>query len=223
MATRSTSARLVGVQVGQPATRGAEGAADPLDQVWTSAIFKTPVVGPVWLGRTNLEGDRQGDLKNHGGLDKAALMYGAANYAAWHAELGWPELGFGGFGENFTVDGLMEGDVCIGDTFAIGDARVQVSQPRAPCWKLERRWRRPGLEKLVQRTGRTGWYVRVLEEGRVAPEMEVVLLDRPCPEWTVTRAASVMQHRHKEGGLRAELGANEYLAASWRAKLRRAP
>ncbi len=219
MAAPSPRARLLALHVGQPQTRGSEGAADPLDRPWTSAIFKQPVDSAVWLTRTNLTGDRQADLGHHGGPDKAVLVYAAAHYPRWRAELDWPDLGFGGFGENFTVEGLTENDVSIGDTFVVGGARVQVSQPRAPCWKLERRWHRPGLEKLVQEARRTGWYLRVLDEGEVAAGLEVELVERPCPEWTVARAAQVMRRRHEQPALAAELAASPYLSAAWRATL----
>jgi MOSC domain-containing protein YiiM len=165
-----------------------------MDRPWTTAFFKEPVSGPVFLARTNLDGDRQGDPEHHGGPDKAVMAYAAAHYPRWREELG-RELPHGGFGENFTVEGADESTVCIGDVYAIGEARVQVSQPRIPCWKIARRWGIRDLSARVQRTRRTGWYLRVLVEGHVAAGDEIVLLERPHPEWTVLRASDALYTR----------------------------
>ncbi len=207
---------LVSIQVGTP--RLFDGS-DPARRSWLSAFIKEPVAGPVWLGRTNLAGDAQADLQNHGGPDKAVLAYAAAHYADWRAELGRPELPYGAFAENFTVDGLDERTVCIGDVYAIGEAQVQVSQPRQPCWKISRRW---GMEELTARvvaTGRTGWYLRVLVEGYVEPGMPVILLHRPFPQWTVARATEVMRHRRERPDAARELAACPLLSARWRETL----
>jgi MOSC domain-containing protein YiiM len=213
-----SSIRLLSIQVALPRTHGNEGAREPLDRAWTTAFFKEPVAGPVWLGRANLAGDRQADTKSHGGPDKAVLAYAAAHYPLWRAELG-VEMPFGAFGENFTVAGLDEGSVCLGDVYAVGGARVQVSQPRIPCWKIARRWRRKDLSARVQATGRTGWYLRVLDEGAVAPGDEFGLLERPHPEWTVARANRAMYVlRTREAVL--ELAACPALAPSLAAGLR---
>jgi len=186
--------KLLSIQVALPREHGRADASSAMERAWTTAFFKEPVAGPVFLGRTNLDGDRQGDLQHHGGPDKAAMAYAAAHYPLWHEELG-RELPHGGFGENFTVEGQDESTVCIGDVYAIGEARVQVSQPRVPCWKIARRWGIKDLSARVQRTRRTGWYLRVLLEGHVAPGDEIVLLDRPHPEWTVLRASDVIYGR----------------------------
>ena len=130
-----TASRLLSIQVGLPKTHGTEDAADPLDEQWTSAIFKQPVKGAVWLGKENLDGDEQADRVNHGGPHRAVLMYAATHYPLWQDELGLNDIPYGGFGENFTSDGLAEDTVCIGDMYAIGASVVQVSQPRSPCWK----------------------------------------------------------------------------------------
>ena len=132
-----------------------------------SGIFKEPVAGPVWLGATNLVGDAQADLKHHGGPERAVNVYSADHFPDWRARLDRPDLTNGAFGENFTVAGLDEETVCIGDIFAIGDVRVQVTQPREPCWKLARKWNVKDLVKQVEQLRRTGWYMRVLQEGYV--------------------------------------------------------
>ena len=210
---------LVSIQVGLPRWHGHPGADDPMDRPWESGFFKQAVDGPRWLGRTNLAGDGQADLVNHGGPDKAVLCYAASHYPGWRVELGRPDLPHGAFGENFTIEGLTEEAVCLGDTYRIGDAIVQVSQPRQPCWKLAWRWRIKELTAFVERTGRTGWYIRVLEEGDVEPGQALTLLERPYPEWTVTRASRVMRHRQQNREAAGELAGCEVLAASWRDRL----
>ena len=102
----------------------------------TTGIFKQPVDGRVMLGTLNLEGDGQADLVGHGGVYKAAYVYSMENYAYWERELGRSDFGFGQFGENFTVEGMADEAIHIGDVFRIGDALVEVSQPRVPCFKL---------------------------------------------------------------------------------------
>jgi MOSC domain-containing protein YiiM len=194
---------LSSIQVALPREHGQAGAERAMDRPWTTAFFKEPVSGPVFLARTNLDGDRQGDLENHGGPDKAVLSYAASHYPLWHNELG-RELPHGGFGENFTVEGMDESTVCLGDVYAIGEARVQVSQPRIPCWKIARRWGIKDLSARVQRTRRTGWYYRVLVEGHVSSGDEIVLLDRPHPDWPVIRASDVIYAKpHSVDAVRA--------------------
>lgn len=210
---------LRSLQVGLPVRHPPGDTPDPADRPWESGIVKASVAAPLWLGPTNLVGDGQADLKHHGGPDKAVCAYPAAHYPAWRAELRLPDLPFGAFGENFTVADLTEPDVCIGDAFAVGEARVQISQPRQPCWKLSRRWRVKDLALRVQTTGRTGWYFRVLDEGYVAPGQPLLLLDRPFPEWTIARANAVMHDRQGDREAAAALTACPLLSANWRATL----
>jgi MOSC domain-containing protein YiiM len=210
---------LLSIQVGTPATRGVEGASDPFERPWTSGILKWPVDGAVRLGRTNLAGDGQADLEHHGGPDKAVLAYAAAHYPDWQTELAPLELPFGAFGENLTIDGQDEWTVCIGDNFAIGDALVQVSQPRQPCWKLARRWGLKDLTARVQRTGRGGWYLRVLKEGTLCAGQTVVLRQRPYRRWTVALANDLMFRRLEDRMTMTALAACPLLASGWRATL----
>ena len=210
---------LVLIQVGLPRAYGREGADDPMDRPWTTGFFKQAVAGPRWLGEAHLAGDGQADLVNHGGPDKAVLCYAASHYPGWRAELDRPDLPHGAFGENFTIDGLDEGTVCLGDRYRLGEAVVRVSQPRQPCWKLAWRWRLKELTALVERSGRTGWYLRVLEEGEVRPGLPLALLERPYPEWTVSRATRVMRGRRQDPVAAGALAGCELLAASWRDRL----
>jgi len=206
---------LSSIQIGAPKSYGFEDAVDVHDKPWTTGFFKTPVKGPVFVGETNLAGDGQADLENHGGVDKAVLAYSADHYPKWREELGLPDMPYGAFGENLTIAGLSEQSVCIGDIFRIGNATFEVSQPRQPCWKLARRWRMHELTGLVVRNGRSGWYLRVLEEGWIEPQMPVTLIERPNPTWPIARANEIL-HRHRNDlALTLKLAAVPGLADSW--------
>ena len=187
-----------------------------MDQPWRTGFWKSPVDGPVWLGRTNLVGDGQANLKVHGGPDKAVLGYAASHYPHWRSELGMPDLKYGAFAENFDFSLLDESSVCLGDVYAIGDARVEVSQPRQPCKNITHRWKLPGLTERVEETGRHGWYMRVLAEGEVEAGDQVSLLDRPCPEWTVTRAFQAMRFRGTNRTEAVRLREVPALSEAWR-------
>lgn len=210
---------LRSIQVGRPRWHGTLGATDPFDRLYRTAFFKTPVAGPVRVSATNLDGDGQADLENHGGPDKAVLAYAADHYPGWRAELGVPDLPFGAFGENLTVAGVAEADVCIGDVWRIGSAVFAVSQPRQPCWKLARRWRIKDLPARVVATGRSGWYFRVVQEGEVEAGQPAELADRPNPAWTVQRANRVMYFGKQDAAEAAALAAVPGLSASWREEL----
>ncbi|AMV40703.1 MOSC domain-containing protein [Planctomyces sp. SH-PL62] len=210
---------LAAIQVGRPRRLGIEGAADPMDRPWESGIVKEPATGPIMLRRINLDGDDQADRVYHGGPDKAVCCYPAAHYPGWRMELGLPDLAFGGFGENFTTGGLVESGVCIGDVWRVGEAVVQVSQPRQPCWKLARRWKIKTLTRRVQESGRTGWYVRVLTEGLVTAGSPIRLVERPHPEWTVAEANRIMHRDRDDLDGAAALAALPALSASWKATL----
>jgi MOSC domain-containing protein YiiM len=206
--------RLLSVQVGKPRVIFERNP-------WASAFFKTPVQGPVWLRATNLDGDEQADLRVHGGPDKAVCVYSADHLDAWRRELGLADMTYGAFGENFSITGQTEPDVCIGDTYRLGGTIVEVSQPRGPCWKLGRRWNMTDLPKRVLEAGRTGWYVRVKQEGQVEAGQDLVLIDRPYPQWTIPRTNELAYRKRAEIDLDAvaALAACEALAQSWRASL----
>jgi MOSC domain-containing protein YiiM len=214
-------ANIVSIQVGLPRTLGREDALDPAERLWTTGIFKSPVAGAVWLGRLNLAGDGQADLKAHGGPHKAVCVYPAEHYSLWRAELSLSEMSYGSFGENFTTQGLLEGEVCIGDVFAVGTASVEVSQPRSPCRKLARRWQVSDMVDRVLASGRTGWYLRVLREGEVRASDELVLMERSCPEWTIERATRLMHRDNADRDAALALSACPALAPGWRESLAR--
>ncbi len=220
--TQVVGARLVAVSIGSVERLGVHEAADRFDEAWTTGIFKAPVTGPITVRADRLAGDEQADASNHGGPDKAICVYSGDHHPAWQAIFGRP-VEPGGFGENFTVVGLTEPDVCIGDIWLVGDARLQVSQPRQPCWKLARKWRVDDLVQRVVASGRTGWYLRVLEEGTVAAGGSITLVARSHPQWTIEAANAVMHFERddREGAL--ALARVEPLSTSWkRALLKRA-
>jgi len=206
---------LRSVQVGLPHRYGSERADDTMGRPWETSFFRTPSVEPRWLYTTHLEGNAQADTKNHGTPGQAVLLYAAAHYPLWQEELDRPEIGPGGFGENFTVDGLSERTACIGDVCAIGDALIQVTGPRYPCWKIERRWGLEGLTARVAETGRTGWYGRVLREGMVEPGMPIAVVERPYPEWTAALVNDFGHVRNKDAETARALAACPLLPAFW--------
>lgn len=190
------------------------------DEPWDTAFFKTAAAGAVFLATGNLAGDRQADLTVHGGPDKAVCVYPSDHYVAWRTELSMEACGSGWFGENFTVDGQTEQTVAIGDIYRVGAALVQVSQPRSPCWKLGRRWHRPDLPKLVVRSSRSGWYLRVLEEGAISAGEPLMLVERQSIPWTIAQVNAAAYARGSEArqlqGVRHALAQCSALASSWR-------
>jgi MOSC domain-containing protein YiiM len=210
------TARLSSLNIGLPAHVT---DAEP----WTSGIYKSPVLGRIHLSRANLDGDGQADLKVHGGPDKAVCVYSADHYPLWRSELGVPECGPGWFGENFSVEGHNETNVAVGDTYRIGTALVQISQPRAPCWKLGRRWNRLDMPKIVLARGRTGWYLRVLEAGDVECGDTLTLVERSYPRFTIDAVNAVAYSRGGTSDIDAarELANCPALAESWRGGFRK--
>jgi MOSC domain-containing protein YiiM len=188
-----------------------------------SAIAKRPVTGPLTLTRTGLAADEQADLTVHGGPEKALHHYAADHYPVWRDELGEEatHLRPGGFGENVSTLGLTEDLLCIGDVLSMGTATVQVSQGRQPCWKLNAHTGLPRMAMLFQRTARTGWYYRVLEEGRVAVGDRVALVERRHPSWTVARVTRARLGPGVSPEDAAELAKLVALASGWRDAFRR--
>ena len=137
-------------------------------QTFNTGIFKEPVGGPVMMRRLDLDGDRQADLSVHGGPYKAVYAYPSEHYEFWRKELPGMDLPWGQFGENLTTEGLNENDTHIGDVLRVGQAIVQVTQPRVPCFKLAAKFQRDDILKRVLQSGRSGFYFKVIEEGLVA-------------------------------------------------------
>jgi ferredoxin-NADP reductase/MOSC domain-containing protein YiiM len=151
----------------------------PRDVAWRgetvhTAIWKQPVQGRVAVHRLNAEGDGQGDLAGHGGENRAVMVYQMDAYRYWEAQLGRNDFSFGQFGENFTVDGLPDDEVCIGDRYRIGSALFEVTQPRVTCYRVGIRMAEPAMAALLVSHHRPGFYFRVLEEGEVGAGDEIV-------------------------------------------------
>ena len=152
----------------------------------TTGIYKEPIAGRVMARHLNLDGDRQADLSVHGGIHKAVYAYPSEHYEFWRAELPDLELPFGMFGENLTVAGMSEPDMNIGDIFRVGSARMQVTQPRMPCYKLAIKFGSQDIIKRFMRSERSGFYFSVLDEGEVGAGDLIERLHRDHHDVTVT-------------------------------------
>jgi MOSC domain-containing protein YiiM len=155
----------------------------PREVIWhdrsvTTGIFKEPVAGRVALRKLNLDGDRQADLTVHGGEYKAVYCYPVEHYQYWNKELPGRELPMGVFGENFTVQGLLEEEAHLGDHFSVGTAEVVVTQPRLPCYKLGVRFGSDDMVKRFLVSGRGGFYLAVTSEGEVGAGDEIRVISR---------------------------------------------
>ncbi len=213
---------LLSLQLGRP-RESVSRLSDGKDAEWVSSIWRTPVNERLHLGRTDLAGNAQADLKNHGGPDKAVCCYSAEHYPDWRSLLNLTEeeFGYGAFGENFTVSELTEEAVCLGDIYTLGTATVQISQPRMPCWKVGRRWGRPDLPGEMTQTGRTGFYLRVLTEGEVGAGDTLTLQERPLPEWTIARLNTALYVDKNNAERDQYLSRLPHLAEAWRRTFRR--
>lgn len=212
--------KISSIQVGKPTTYK-EVEPDGTERKWRTAIFKNPVEGSVFAGTLGLTGDGQADKRFHGGPDKAINAYCLKHYPHWTAELGLDDMPRGSFGENLTIDEGVEGDVCIGDIFEVGDAVLQISQPRQPCGTLAHRWHRMDLPGRIQKNGMTGWYFRVLKEGELKAGDIFKRIERPFPKWTVALANDIMHHRKNDYAASRELAAVPPLAEDWKESLER--
>jgi len=208
--------QISSVQVGKIQTEGDPESRDVTRRVWTSAFRKTPVEGIVEVGTLGIAGDQIADTKHHGGIDKALLCYAESHYTRWASDL--PELDFspGGFGENLTLSGVDESTVCVGDRYRIESCEIEVCQPRQPCWKVARRWGDKTMTKRVAQTGRTGWYVRVLQPGQIRQGMTLERVLRPHPDWTIERINDLMYGRIQDRAATMELMAVDALSDEWK-------
>ena len=163
-----------------------------------TGVFKREHPQSVWLGIEGLAGDAQADRRVHGGPEKALHQYPVAHYARLATAFpdAAPLLVPGSIGENLSVPGWDETNVRIGDVFRFGDARIQVSQPRSPCWKIDRRYGTQGMARHISEHGLTGWYFRVLEEGEVAPGCAFELLERAADAIPVAAAYAAKRKLH---------------------------
>jgi len=158
----------------------------------STGIYKLPVQTAAWLGKLTLDGDDQADKKVHGGPHQAAYCYPLAHYAHWQARLSASDLPYGTFGENFTITGLDEHNTFIGDTFQIGEAIVQVTMPRIPCFKLAHKLGDAKIIKEFLHSGRSGFYLRVLTEGHVKAGDDISIINRD-PQGVSVYTALILQ------------------------------
>jgi MOSC domain-containing protein YiiM len=167
---------------------------------YITGMCKKPVSGPLLLTTLGFEGDGVGDRKHHGGADKAVCVYSLDHYAYWESVLGTAMPG-AAFGENFSVAGLQEDDIHIGDVFRAGSTLVQVSQPRQPCTTLAARYGRSDFVKLVTDSGRTGFYFKVIEEGKVKAGDSLILVEQDSRRVSVSFANHVwyLDRKNREG------------------------
>lgn len=179
-------ATLLAVSVGMPKSVPWQG------RTTFTGVWKEPVPGPRMVRRLNVDGDGQGDLGGHGGEQRAVLVYQLDSYRHWQKELGRDDFTFGQFGENFTVDGLPDDEVCIGDRYRIGGAVFEVTQPRVTCYRVGMRMAEPRMAALLVAHGRPGFYFRVLEEGEVTAGDEIVKLGTGPEAMTVAEIDALL-------------------------------
>jgi MOSC domain-containing protein YiiM len=182
-----------------------------------TGIFKEPVRGRVMVRTLNIDGDGQGDLKVHGGRDMAVYAYPVEHYAFWEKELGRASFPRGQFGENLTVQGVSESDVRVGDIVRVGGARLQVTQPRIPCSKLALRME-TGMDFLKRflASGRSGYYLRVLEEGEIGAGDAIELIDTDESSATIEEFLQTYIHGKKDPERLRSILLSRDLADAWR-------
>jgi ferredoxin-NADP reductase/ferredoxin len=179
-------ARLLSINVGLPRDITWQG------KIVHTGIWKTQVQGPRAVRRLNIDGDGQGDLNGHGGENRAVYVYQMDSYRYWQSELGRNDFVYGQFGENFTVDGLLDEAVCIGDRYQIGTALFEVTQPRVTCYRLGIRMGVPEMPALLVARGRPGFYLRVLREGEVEAGDEIVQVATGPERMTVSEINALL-------------------------------
>jgi MOSC domain-containing protein YiiM len=169
----------------------------PRDVAWRgktvhTAVWKTPVQGRRAARRLTIDGDGQGDLAGHGGEHRAVFVYQIDSYRYWQAQLGRSDFSYGQFGENLTVDGLPDGEVCIGDRYRIGSAVFEVTQPRVTCYRVGIRMDEPQMAALLVSHGRPGFYFRVIEEGGVEADDEIVQVTAGPERMTIAEVNALL-------------------------------
>src|ERR1700683_3488225 len=169
----------------------------PRDVTWNgntvrTAIWKSPVTGRRMVRKLDIDGDAQGDLAGHGGEQRAVFVYQMDSYRYWEHELGRNDFVYGQFGENFTVEGLGDDEVCIGDRYQIGSATFEVSQPRVTCYRVGIRMNDPQIPALLVSHHRPGFYFRVLEEGEVEAGDKIVKLSSGPEQMPVAEADALL-------------------------------
>jgi MOSC domain-containing protein YiiM len=201
--------KIISVNVGLPRTIEVNGVSVE------TGIFKEATNEPLMLRRLNFEGDRQADLHNHGGEYKAVYGYAHEHYPKWQAELGRNDFRFGQFGENLTTEGLLEDEIFVGNVYRFGEALLQITQPRVPCFKLAIRMNDPQMTKRFMKAQRTGYYLRVLEEGMVGAG-EKITLEREDPQRMTIHEINHLLYFEPDADLAAKAIQIESLAPGWK-------
>src|SRR6476646_5699502 len=189
-------ARLLSVNVGLPRDIAWKG------RTVHTAIWKDPVLGRCRVGRLNLDGDGQGDLAGHGGEQRAVFVYQIESYRYWQEQLNRADFVPGQFGENFTIEGLPDDVVCIGDRYRIGSALFEVTQPRVTCYRVGIRMDEPRMAALLVERHRPGFYLRVVEVGEVAAGDEIVKVSNGPERMSIAQADALL---YLPGHSRAQL------------------
>jgi ferredoxin-NADP reductase/MOSC domain-containing protein YiiM len=206
-------ARLLSVNVGLPRDIEWKG------RTVHTGIWKNPVHGRCRVRRLNLDGDGQGDLEGHGGEQRAVFVYQIDSYRYWQEQLKRPDLGdpksFGQFGENFTIEGMPDDAVCIGDRYRIGSALFEVTQPRVTCYRVGIRMNEPRMAALLTSSGRPGFYFRVLEEGEVGAGDEIVKVGEAKERMTVAEINALLYFPNHPHGLLERALRIEALSKGW--------
>jgi MOSC domain-containing protein YiiM len=203
-------ARLLSVNVGLPRDIEWKG------RTVHTAIWKDPLRGRCRVGRLNLEGDGQGDLAGHGGEQRAVFVYQIESYRHWQVQLRRDDFVHGQFGENFTIEGLPDDAVCIGDRYQIGSALFEVTQPRVTCYRVGIRMNEPRMPALLTSSGRPGFYLRVLKEDEVGPGDEIVRVGEAKERMTVAEINALLYSpNHARDRLERALRI-EALSPGWR-------
>ena len=179
-------ARLLSLNVGLPREVAWQG------RTVRTAIWKEPVQGRRMARRLNIDGDGQGDLEGHGGEHRAVFVYQIESYRYWQSELGRTDFTFGQFGDNFTVEGLPDDEVCIGDRYRVGDALFEVTQPRVTCYRVGIRMDEPQMAALLVSHDRPGFYFRVLEEGEIEAGEEILCVAQGPERMTVAEVNALL-------------------------------
>src|SRR4051812_32654602 len=203
-------ARLLSVNVGLPRDIEWKG------RTVHTGIWKNPVRGRCRVGRLNLDGDGQGDLGGHGGEQRAAFVYQIESYRYWQEQLKRTDFVHGQFGENFTIEGLPDDAVCIGDRYQIGSALFEITQPRVTCYRVGIRMNEPRMPALLTSSGRPGFYFRVLGEGEVAAGDEIVKVGEATERMTVAEINALLYSPHHPRDRLERAVRLEALSPGWR-------
>ena len=207
--------RVLSVNVGRPREVVAG------DRIVRTSIFKSPVAGRIQIHDNNLAGDAQSDLSVHGGRSKAVYAYPHEHYAFWREQLPGVDLQPGHFGENLTIEGLLERDAHVGDRLAVGSAELIITQPRLPCYKLGIRFGRDDMVKRFLASGRTGFYLAVAVEGALGDGDRIDIIDRHPAAVSIPELLALYLNESAPSARLREAIAIPALSDSWRRDLQK--